>query len=402
MLRKINRTYYALMVLLGLVTLYFREPLLIILLVLFPILAWLFRDFKLKEQLENAQSTLHKKKKEVETKVLDTDTKLKKLFNAIPSPVVYINQRGDFEVWNTNYDQLFEEIPKNVYDVTIEASLKRIMLDAFLNEKQFTKQFNYRSSDYQVHSIPILTDKRYSGYLLIFQDVTRLAEAERIQKRFIADASHELRTPITSIKGMIEIINRPDFDDEQTQQEFLLQIEKDTERLNQIVKDLLLQSKLNANKVYLEKTVFNLHQFFEGLIYTKRQKLHKNNIKTRLNCPSNITIYADQFRLSQVFINLLNNAINYSENGMISIDCEEKFEDIIITFSDTGEGIEEASLPYIFDRFYRSQTDRSHKEGGSGLGLAISKSIIEAHGGTLEVTSEYGVGTTFIIKLTQN
>ena len=321
------------------------------------------------------------------------------LINAIPSPLVYINQRGDFEVHNVNFEGLLEKEAVNVYDVTIDSPLRQTLLDAFLNEKQFAKQFNYKEVDFQVLSIPVHQEGRYHGCILIFQDVTSVVDGEKMQKRFIADASHELRTPITSIKGMSEIMNREGFNDLETAREFISQIDVETKRLEQIVNDLLLQSRLKSNKVYLEKSYFNLKQFFDGIIYEKRQELLKENIKVVLNCASDIMVKADQFRLSQVVLNLFNNAINYSKDQSITIKCTSSLGVVKIEFKDSGAGIPDNILPHIFERFFKGNPDRARINSGSGLGLAISKSIIEAHGGILEVESELGVGTQFTITL---
>lgn len=327
----------------------------------------------------------------------DTHEKLVQFINAIPSPLVYINQRGDFEVSNENFYRLVTRSHVNVYDVSIDSPLRQTLLDAFLNEKQFVRQFNYQGIDYQVLSVPVVNDRRYQGCILIFQDVTRIVEGEKMQKRFIADASHELRTPITAIKGMTEILNREGFDDLETAKEFAVQIGKENHRLEQIVDDLLLQSRLKSNKVYLDKSNFNLKQFFDGLIYERRQELHKSNIKVILNCPSDIMVTADHFRLSQVILNLFNNAINYAKDGTITINCKRELGKLEIRFADSGDGIAPDVLPHIFERFYKGSSAR--ETGGSGLGLAISKAIIETHGGTLDVTSERGKGTEFVITL---
>ena len=329
----------------------------------------------------------------------ETFVLLTKLIEAIPSPLVYINQRGDFEVSNQYFQKLTKSDQNNVYDVLIDSPLRQTLLDAFLNEKQFVRQFTYENTDFQVLSIPLFNEKRYVGCMLIFQDVTRVVEGEKMQKRFIADASHELRTPITAIKGMIEILNRDCYDDLDTAKEFGVQIEKETNKLEQIVDDLLLQSRLKSNKVYLELSNFNLKQFFDGLIYEKRQELHKNNIEVVLNCPSDINLTADHFRLSQVVLNLLNNAINYSKDGQIMIQCSSRKNNVKIKLVDTGSGIKSGDLPHIFERFFKGSPDTSKQRTGSGLGLAISKSIIEAHGGSIMVDSVEGEGTTFTIEL---
>lgn len=348
--------------------------------------------------------------KELETKNLEIEKKAKKktdeatrklnnIIETIPSSLVYINQKGEFDVYNKKFMSVLKVDAQNVYDGRIESPLRETLMDAFLNEKQFIRQEQIDKIDYQILAIPMMRKDRYNGCMIVMQDITRLLDGERMQKRFIADASHELKTPISSIKGMSEILNRHDFDDEETLKEFLAQIQIESERLNAIVEDLLLQSKLMADKVHLEKTEFNLRQFFEGLIYEKRRELHKYNIEVQLNCPSDVTIEADHFRLSQVFGNLINNSINYAKDETIKIDCDISSKRWLIKFCDTGKGIDEDILPHIFERFYRGSDSRDRAKGSTGLGLAISKSIIEAHGGSIEVKSQPNEGTCFIINL---
>lgn len=353
-------------------------------------------------KLENIEKEVVTEADAANVRADDTYERLVHLINAIPSPLTYINQRGDFEVSNVNFKRLVNSSEMNAYDVNIDSAIRQTILDAFLNEKQFAKQLHYKEVDYQVISIPMFIEKRYNGCVLIFQDVTAVASGERMQKQFIADASHELRTPITSIKGMSEILLREDFNDDVQREEFIQQIDVETKRLEQIVDDLLLQSRLKQNKVHLEKSMFNLKQFFDGIIFEKRQVLHEEHINVILNCPSDIMMRADHFRMSQVVLNLLNNAINYSKDGEIIINCKTEDDKIKIEFKDSGAGISADILPHIFERFFKGNPDRARNNNGSGLGLAISKSIIEAHGGSIDVTSEVGVGTTFTITMKYN
>ncbi|QIK70175.1 GHKL domain-containing protein [Erysipelothrix sp. HDW6C] len=402
MLRKENSFQIVVFAFFSILALMVRNTATIVLLIACQIIIWIVNHYKQNDALHFAKKKAEIEKVEANVRADDAFDKLVKLINAIPSPLVYINQKGDFEVSNQYFDQLIEIESKDVYDVHIDSPIRQILLDAFLNEKQFVRQFNYKDIDFQVLSIPLVAEgNRYNGCMLIFQDVTRVVEGEKMQKRFIADASHELRTPITSIKGMIEILTREGFDDKETEVEFLGQIKKENNRLDKIVEDLLLQSKLRANQVYLEKTVFNLKQFFDGLVYERRQELHQANIEVVINCASNLEVQADQFRLSQVFLNLFNNAINYAENGKIQINCSTGNHKVTIEFIDDGTGVKPEILPHLFERFYRGQTSRARDSGGSGLGLAISKSIIEAHEGTISVTSKENEGTTFTIELNQ-
>lgn len=401
MLRKDNSIYYALVMLVGIITLYFKSDVLLVFLMAFLMLAWFIKDINHGKSIMEVKANFKQKEELALERADDANIKLKQLINAIPSPLVYMNQSGGFEVSNVPFDAMLKRVPENVYDSQVDSPLRHIMLDAFLNEQQFIRQLDYQDIEYQVHSIPIISEKRYQGCLMIFQDVTQIARGESIQKQFIADASHELKTPITSIKGMIEIMNRPNFNDDEIKKEFSKQVAKETQRLNLMVKDLLLQSKLRENRIYLEKTNFNLKNFFEEFILENRKPIGSENMSVTLDCPRELNLYADEFRLTQVFTNLLNNAMLYALQGSVTIDCHLIESMIRIEFSDNGKGIKEELLPHIFDRFYRVESDRNRNLGGSGLGLAISKSIVEAHGGTMTVESLEGQGTRFIINLTQ-
>lgn len=348
------------------------------------------------KELQEKLDAVEKKSKKKHT---DSEDKMAQIIASIPSALVYINQRGEFDVSNKKFDSILNVEALNVYDSRIDTNFRQMLLDAFLNEKQFIRQEVFDDVNYQVLSIPMLKKERYNGCMIILQDITRLLEGEKMQQQFIANASHELKTPIASIKGMSEVLNRSEFDDEETSKEFLARIQIESARLEQIVEDLLLQSKLMENKLHLEKTEFNLRQFFEGLIYEKRRELHMANIEVILNCPSDVMIVGDHFRLSQVFINLFNNAINYATNESIKIDCNISRKNWNIRFCDTGAGIDESVIPHIFERFYRADAARERYSGSTGLGLAISKAIIEAHGGHIQVESELGKGTCFEVQL---
>lgn len=400
MLLKKNSLKIIVFIIASFFALYSKSSLSIIILIGTQIALWVNDVMAQKAVIESLANTTIEKVTEAHTQVNQANETLESLIRSIPSALAYINQKGEFEVTNENFDYLIDPSHKNVFDASIDTPIRKVLLDAFLGEKQFIRQLNYRDVDYQILSVPFFGEKnRYNGCMIIFQDVTRVVEGEKIQKRFIADASHELRTPITAIKGMIEILNRPGFDDDATRVEFLKQIEKENGRMDKIVEDLLFQSKLKANQVYIEKAFFNVKQFLEGVLYDKRQEIQNANISVHVNCSDSLQVYADQFRLSQVFVNLINNAINYTKDGDITITCRKEDRKVIIQFADNGQGIAPDLLPHIFERFVRGDSARSRDTGGSGLGLAISKSILEAHGGTLEASSELGVGTTFTLTL---
>lgn len=402
MSRKIKSFSYLVLIILGLLSLYFNTILLILSLTIFIVVIGFIRDTQDVEIFKKLEEESHSKIQEVDKIIETLGFQLNELINAIPSPLLYVNQKGEIEVQNESFKAMMNIEPRNIYDIKIESALRQILLDAFLNETHFTRAMNYQNKDYQVQAIPMIKNKRYMGCMMIFQDTSMIVEAEKMQKSFIADASHELKTPITSIKGMIEIIRRPSFNDSETKKEFFLQTEKEIDRLNQIVEDLLMQSQIGENQIHLEKEYFNVFHFFKELLQDQRYELREAEIKVELNCPTDLIIFADQFSMRRVFLNIINNAITYSKQGIIKIECFKKEDSIEIVISDNGKGINEALTPYVFDRFFRGDSDRSRNMGGSGLGLAISKSLIEAHGGSISLMSTDGNGTSFSIKLTQS
>lgn len=393
--------YFSSLLLLTFFLFYYDHFVFVLTITALSMIVWFLRERKEHARFNELQKDNLLLQTKVTSQVESLDFQLKELINALPFPLVYINQRGGFEVQNSHFKRIIQIQPKNVYDILIDSDLREIMLDAFLNEQQFIRRLNHKDLDYQVHSVPIIEEGRYMGCMIIFQDISSIVAAEIMQKRFIADASHELKTPITSIKGMMEILMRPEFVDQVTKMEFLLQTEKEVNRLNRIVEDLLLQSHLRENKLPLEKTSFNLRSFFEDQLYELRHDFKNSSIDTILDCPSDLIIYADHSRLRRVFLNLLKNAINYSKEGEITIECLQTKKELEIRIEDSGQGISKEALPYVFDRFFRGELDRNRARGGSGLGLAISQSIIEAHDGKISVESNQGLGSTFIIKLTQ-
>lgn len=404
MLRKQDSLFLGVLLIFGVFILFYPSPLLIgvfIIVTLFGVFSILRKRSFAIEDIENQLKSTTKK---VSKQGYANEEALRQILNAIPFPVVYINNKGDFEIENLNFNAMITKDITSVYDPKLEGPLRKILLDSFLNETQQVQSMNIQEVEYQVYAIPLYKKERYDGCILVFQDISRVKEGEKNQKRFIADASHELRTPISSIKGMIEILNRPDFEDEVTRQEFLTQIEKETGRLEKIVDDLLLQSKLQANKVHLEMSTFNLRQMLEGLVHELRKPIHRQDIEVVLNCPSDLMVYADHFRFRQVILNLFQNSINYlpSENPVIKISAKENRNGLTIEFSDNGSGMEPEVTERVFERFFRGESSRSRDKGGSGLGLAISKLIMEAHGGDIKVKSKVGEGTTFTLNLTKS
>lgn len=342
---------------------------------------------------------------EVRTSSKDAYLKYKQLVttvSSIPFPMIVINQYGAIVMHNAHAEELttgkIEEQDtylKNQFHSAVQEFIK----DAFIYEKKIDRILEVDQVSYQAWGVPITTNHKFSGCLLLFQNITKALEGEKMQKRFIADASHELKTPISVIKGMVEILNRDDFDDPIIQKDFLSQIASEVERLEQIVQDMLQLSKISVEHPLLERKKVHMNPLLMNALASMQQHIDKKGLHTKLDLCEEDEVFCDQEKMGQVILNLLSNACKYSDQGTITISThiEERF--YVISIQDEGCGLTNEQQEKIFDRFYRVDDDRSRKSGGTGLGLAIVKSIVDAHAGKIEIESAQGKGTTFHVYL---
>jgi len=221
---------------------------------------------------------------------------------------------------------------------------------------------------------------------------------------FVANVSHELRTPLTSIRGFVETLKDGAIDDPENSRRFLNIIEAHTERLNNLINDLLKLSKIESKEIKMEFQPIALREVIEEVVSNFKEAIKQKGHIVEINIPPDFPqIEADPQRIEQVFINLLDNAIKFTpKNGRICIKAVGREKDIQIEISDTGIGIPKEHLPSLFERFYRVDKARSRELGGTGLGLSIVKHIIQAHGGKVGVESEFGKGSNFFFILPKN
>jgi two-component system, OmpR family, phosphate regulon sensor histidine kinase PhoR len=237
-----------------------------------------------------------------------------------------------------------------------------------------------------------------SEIAVVFHDITGIKNLERIKTDFVLNVSHELRTPLTAIKGFVETLEETTNTEEG--RHYLSIIMRNTDRLINIVTDLLSVSELEAKGVSPQFTEVDLADIIENVLKIFDQRLKDKNISAQLFVEENFPIVlADPFSIEQMFINLVDNAVKYSEKGKITISLGKTEEGIIIKVQDTGAGIPREHLPRIFERFYVVDKSRSKKMGGTGLGLSIVKHVVLVHRGTISVESSVGLGTTFLITL---
>jgi two-component system phosphate regulon sensor histidine kinase PhoR len=236
-----------------------------------------------------------------------------------------------------------------------------------------------------------------TGAVVVLHDITELRKLERVRRDFVANVSHEFRTPLTAIQGFAETLLAGAIDDPQNRTRFLEIILEHSRRLARLTEDLLVLSKMDAERLELEIRRLSVSQLIESCLETAQRRGAEKDLRISVNMPQGLPdIAGDRRRLAEVLQNLLDNAIQYTlPGGQIVVSAKAMEEQIILTVSDTGIGIPKADQPRIFERFYRVDVARSREAGGTGLGLAIAKHLVEVHGGRLWVESEVGQGSQF-------
>ncbi|MFA5144460.1 MAG: ATP-binding protein [Candidatus Omnitrophota bacterium] len=249
----------------------------------------------------------------------------------------------------------------------------------------------------KVNGVPIMRNNKLEGAILVFHDITELRRLEKIRQDFVANVSHELRTPISSIKGYAETLLEGALEDKDNAKEFINIIYQDSNRLSQLINDLLDLSKIESGKLKMSFVALEPAAFIKRVAAVIESQAKAKSITLKLNIPSGLPkIKADEARLLQVMINLLDNAIKYTtEGGLVTVSVKAAGSALQIDVTDTGIGISEQDLPRIFERFYRVDKARSRELGGTGLGLSIVKHIVSSHEGQVWVKSELGLGSTF-------
>ncbi len=257
--------------------------------------------------------------------------------------------------------------------------------------------------DLQLHAAPLKGDEeKRIGIVVVFNDVTRLRRLETIRREFVANASHELRTPITSIRGFAETLVESAADDPEAARRFAAIIETQARRLEMLVEDMLTLSRLDhvseREKLALERQ--GVAGVLRAAVLACEGRAETRNIRLTVVCSDDLEAAMSGSLMEQALVNLLDNAIKNTEEGAeVTVAAEADGDRIMIRVRDRGCGIEKKHLPRLFERFYRVDNARSRKLGGTGLGLAIVKHIVLAHGGEVGVTSTPGLGSEFTISL---
>jgi len=343
---------------------------------------------RMAEQLEWLFDELAKEKEELEA-----------IIEGIQAGLVVINKEGIILRANKNFRNIVQkdEIENRLYwEVLREPELSRFFNQLKESTKNIIKELSIKGKPYLCSATFIEKNEKI---IMIFHDMTPIKEMERLKKDLVTSVSHELKTPLTAIKGYVETLLE-DMGSDEEKSYYLNVINRHVDRLSNIINDLLFLSFLETKKeLYIEEV--DLEALIKKISELFFSKIKEKDLEFKVEIDPNARfIYADEFKLEQAIINLIDNAIKYTEKGYVSIIIRSEDHDkISIIIKDTGIGIPKEHVPYIFERFYVVDKSRSRATGGTGLGLSIVKHVIQLHKGNIRVETRVGKGTAFIITL---
>lgn len=341
-------------------------------------------------------------------------SKLDSIINHMNDGLLALDKKGNVVLYNLGFIKLlnipntmvlegkqFNEIAKEL-QLDINFDLIRYITRSSLN-KEKSKKLNLEngtvinmSPGYYSDDIGIL-----KGYVILYQDITETQRLEDMRKEFVANVSHELKTPITTIKTYSETLLSGAIDDKEMANNFLHVIDTEADKMTSLIRDLLQLSHIDHKKIMWDMSMQNPNNLLRDCI--ERLRLYsdeKNQTISYTTEKEDLKIRMDKGKLQQVFMNIISNAIKYTPaNGIVEVRFDIVGSNGKISIKDNGMGIPEEDLPRLFERFYRVAKGRSREEGGTGLGLSIAKHIVEGHNGSITVESVLGQGSEFIVTL---
>ncbi len=320
----------------------------------------------------------------------------------LPIGLMYINEQEKVEWLNEPWK---EWINVDATQIALQDFASFPVLYATINkviamEAKESLVFSNKLLTVDVSIIPIHEQDQFLGVLLIGNDISHRQYYEKIQDKFMADLTHEIKTPLSSIISISELLQTKKLDGEKgKREEFEKLLLEEALRVNRLIDNLTELRQYKNYYLRSIKTKINIYQLVKDCFNLNAKAIDDKKLKTILTIDQSLTMFVDGDKFRQVFLNLMSNAIRYTQQGHIEVEAKKDDNTITIWFRDTGNGIEEEHRSRIFDRFFRTDYARTRFEGGSGLGLAISKEIIKSHKGTITVSSKVGIGTEFCITL---
>jgi len=360
-----------------------------------------------RDEIGELAVTLNKMAQDIEDKIREIKTqnqKLAAIFNSMIEGVIVVDKADRIVSINPSIEKIFGLSKKDVEakffleairNNDIAEVVKNVLAQGRPLSTEITLVYPVRRI-FEVNATPIFDNEAVNGCLVVIHDITEIRRLETVRSDFVANVSHELKTPLTSIKGFVETLLEGALDDKKNNRNFLKIIQEHADRLDRLVDDLLSLSHLESKEIVLRRSDCNLYRLVEEVASGFASQLKKKGIEIKNELPQDLSLKADKARLEQVFINFIDNGIKFNkENGFIKIGSRQTDGEVRIGIEDSGIGIPQKDIPRIFERFYRVDKARSRELGGTGLGLSIVKHIVELHGGRVGVESSEGFGSTF-------
>lgn len=342
----------------------------------------------------NMADQLEAKMKEV----VDKQNRLEAILASMESGVIAVDMNNNIMLLNPYALRVFG-IKNNIVGKNLTNYIKNYDFNEFLNQEEEDQReikiFHPVERELKIKKAYIIDRYERIGKVIAVQDITDIKKLENMRSQFVANVSHELKTPLTSIKGFAETLKY--VDDNETRERFLDIINQEAERLSRLINDILVLSNIE-NNVDKNQEEFNCSKVVTNALDVLKPVAEKKNISINLLRNYDAWLYGDKDKFFQLVLNLVENSIKYSENDKkVEIDTFVEKGYYIFKIKDNGIGIPKEDIPRIFERFYR--VDKARKSGGTGLGLAIVKHIVKTFDGNIDVESTLGKGTTFIVKL---
>jgi two-component system phosphate regulon sensor histidine kinase PhoR len=363
---------------------------------------------RFKAQAERRAAEIEASQRQQRQTSLDAKAQQQVLFNSMLEGLLLLDRSRKIYLVNRAFKNLFG-LKTELRGKTIVEALRLHELDELIQRVEAEQQV----LDYEI-KLPDLNERwlqvnaaiitnaagERDGTILVFRDLTRLKQLERTREEFVANVSHELRTPLSLIKGYVETLLDGARDNPEVAERFLKIIERNANRLDLLIQDLLTISALESEKIKLNLQPVELHALAAKVLTDLNAKAENKNVALGNDVPD-LTAHGDVNRLDQVLANLVDNAIKYGRaEGHVTVGGKKRDDGALEIFvRDDGPGIPAEALDRVFERFYRVDKARSRDQGGTGLGLSIVKHIVQAHGGEVRVESEVGQGSTFFFTL---
>ncbi|HEY1729528.1 MAG TPA: ATP-binding protein [Candidatus Baltobacteraceae bacterium] len=333
------------------------------------------------------------------------DDSLEQIVALMPVAALIVDRNGYLKFANVVAERTFEMDGERGRGRAVIEAIGSLDLERLVQRGQFGQHAEgrivLRSLEVERSlAVTVQPLAKHGGDMLVFgEDRSKIADSERVRRDFLADVSHELRTPISSIRLMVETIQLSD-DDPEALRLFLPKMVEELERMTRLIEDLLELARGEAGQVPLHLSKIDLSRLVEDTVVAFQARAEEQEVDLRLDAPGLVEAEVDSKRLTQVIVNLIDNALRHTASkGNVLVGVGAENGEAFLSVKDDGVGIPFKDLPHIFERFYVVDRSRSRGSGGTGLGLAIVKQIIEAHGGSVHVDSELGLGARFSCRL---